>query len=243
MDEGGMTYYGARGRTFTLAQKLRAFLVHVLTALGAACAFLALVEAVNGEWPRMFVWLGIAFAVDAIDGPLARRFQVADVVPRWSGDVLDLVVDFLTYAFVPAYAIAASGLMPDLLAIAAGVVIVMTSALYFSDLRMKTFDNYFRGFPALWNLVAFYLLVLTPPPWATAAIVAVLAILMFLPIPFIHPLRVRRLRTLNFGVVALWSLLALVTLIYSMKPGPWITGALCVIGLYVLGAGLLRPKE
>ena len=31
---------------------------------------------------------------------------------------------------------------------------------------MKTKDNYFRGFPAVWNLAAFYLYLLEPPEWA-----------------------------------------------------------------------------
>ena len=96
-------------------------------------------------------------------------------MPRWSGDTLDLVVDFTTYVFVPAYAIAASGLLPHVLAIPAGIVVVITGALYFADREMKTDDNYFRGFPAVWNLAAFYLYLLEPPEWAAAVAIAVLA--------------------------------------------------------------------
>jgi len=237
-----MPFDRVRGRPITAAQRVRGFLVHILTAGGAACAFLALIEAVNGEWPRMFLWLGFAMIIDAVDGPLARSTRVADVLPRWSGETLDLVVDFTTYVFVPAYAIAASGLMPGPLAIPAGLLIVVTGGLYFADRRMKTLDNYFRGFPCLWNFVAFYLLLLTPPPLIAIGIVVALAVLTFVPFPFIHPLRVARLRMFNFALLVLWSLLALVTLIQRMAPAPWITGALCVIGLYVLGAGLLRRR-
>jgi phosphatidylcholine synthase len=178
--------------------------------------------------------------VDGIDGPLARRFRVAEVLPDWSGDTLDLVVDFLTYVFIPAYAIAASGLLPDALVLPAGLLIVITGALYFADTRMKTADNYFRGFPGLWNLVAFYLLVLAPPPWLATAAVAALLVLTFVPFPFLHPLRVERFRAFNIGLLVIWSLLALVTLLYDMSPGRWVTGALCVIGIYILGAGLFR---
>jgi phosphatidylcholine synthase len=87
----------ARSRTPTFA-------VHVLTASGAALALFALMEAVREHWAAMFLWLGLALFVDAIDGPIARRFGVAETLPNWSGDTLDLVVDFLTYVFVPAYA-------------------------------------------------------------------------------------------------------------------------------------------
>jgi phosphatidylcholine synthase len=219
-----------------------AFLVHILTAAGAALAFLALHAAVGARWPAMFLWLGLALIVDAVDGPLARRLQVAHVLPRWSGETLDLVVDFVTYVFVPAYAIAASGLLPRALEIAAGVVIVVTGALYFADRHMKTPDNYFRGFPALWNLAAFYLLLLRPPAVLTAAIVATLAVLTFLPFPFMHPLRVGRFRNLNLALLVVWAALALVALARDMAPGLWVTGGLCAIAVYVAGAGLFRKS-
>ena len=112
----------------------------------------------------MFVWLGVALIVDGVDGTIARRLKIAEVLPRWSGDVLDLVVDFVTYVFVPAYAIAAGGLLPPPLAIPLGIVIVVTGALYFADREMKTADYYFRGFPALWNVAAFYLFCSSPRP-------------------------------------------------------------------------------
>ena len=116
----------------------------------------------------MFVWLGIALFIDGVDGTFARRLRVADVLPRWSGDVLDLVVDILNYVFVPAYALAASGLLPRPLAIPLGILIVVTGSLYFADRLMKTSDYYFRGFPALWNVAAFYLFLLRPAPWLGA---------------------------------------------------------------------------
>ena len=146
-----------------------AFAVHVFTAGGAALALAALFYAVRGQWAAMFFCLGVALIVDGVDGTIARRFRVAEVLPRWSGDVLDLVVDFVTYVFVPAYAIVAGGLLPQPLALPAGMVIVVTGALYFADRNMKTADNYFCGFPALWNAAAFYLFLLKPAPWLAAA--------------------------------------------------------------------------
>jgi phosphatidylcholine synthase len=220
-----------------------AFLVHVLTASGAALAFLALDAAIRGRWPEMFFWLGLALIVDAVDGPLARYFRVAETLPRWSGETLDLVVDFLTYVFVPAYAIAASGLLGAPLDVAAGIVIVVTGGLYFADRRMKTHDNYFRGFPALWNCTAFYLLLLRPAPWATAATVAILAVLTFVPFPFIHPLRVKRLRGFNLVLLAVGAVLGAVALARDMAPPAWVTGALCAIGLYVVAAGVFRRAD
>src|SRR5947208_13752762 len=191
----------------------------------------------------MFFCLGGALFVDGIDGTIARRLKVAEVLPRWSGDVLDLAVDFVTYVFVPAYAIAASGLLPEVLGLPAGVVIVMTSAIYFADRQMKTADNYFRGFPTLWNAVAFYLFVLHPPPWAVAAIVAVLATLTFMPFKFLHPFRVVRWRAVSVAAVIAWSVLAFMAVLRDLEPGPWVAGGLVAVGLYFLGIGITEKQE
>src|SRR5579864_7604995 len=93
----------------TIPLRTAAFAVHVFTACGAACALLALVAAVSADWPKMFIWLGIALIIDGVDGTFARRLRTAELLPRWSGDVLDLVVDILNYVFVPAYALVVSG--------------------------------------------------------------------------------------------------------------------------------------
>ena len=195
---------------------IRAWAVHVLTACGAALALMALIFATGGQWEAMFFCLGFALIVDGVDGPLAREFKVAEVLPRWSGETLDLVVDFVTYVFVPAFAIAASGLMPEFLAIPAAVIVVISGAIYFADRKMKTDDNYFRGFPAVWNLAAFYLYVLQPPEWVGFAGVVALAVLSFAPVKFLHPLRVRHWRWLNVALLTLWAVLAFVALISGL---------------------------
>ena len=73
---------------------------------------MALIAATAGRWAANVFWLGVALIIDGIDGTFARRLRVAEVLPRWSGDVLDLVVDVLNYVFVPAYALATGGLLP-----------------------------------------------------------------------------------------------------------------------------------
>src|SRR3979490_38828 len=141
-----------------------AFSVHILTAMGAGIALIAMLEAVREHWVAMFAWLGVALVIDAIDGPIARRLDVLHVQPNWSGEVLDLVVDFGTYDLVPAYAITASGLLLPLAAPLLGIGITVSSALYFADRRMNAEDTHCRGFPALWNAAAFYLFLLHPRP-------------------------------------------------------------------------------
>jgi phosphatidylcholine synthase len=219
-----------------------AFGVHVLTASGAALALLSLFAAAERRWPLMFMWLGLALIVDTIDGPIARRVRVAELLPRWAGDVLDLVVDFLTYVFVPAFAIAGGGFLPGIAGVLAGVVIVTTGVLYFADRRMKTADNYFRGFPAVWNAAAFLLFLLRPSPWIAGAMILVLAVLTFVPVVFIHPFRVARLRAFNAVLLAIALVLVVVAIARDLAPGLWVTLGLCAICLYFLAAGLWRQS-
>src|SRR2546430_6819485 len=140
--------------------RARAFAVHVFTAAGAALALAALIYAVRGQWPAMFLCLGIALIVDGVDGTIARWLKVAEMLPRWSGDVLDLVVDFVTYVFVPAYAIAAGGLLPQPLALPAGLMVVGTSALFFAHPEVKNADHFFFRLPAPRNAAAVFLVLL-----------------------------------------------------------------------------------
>jgi len=220
-----------------------AFSVHVLTACGAALALLALLAASHGNWPLMFLWLGVALVLDAIDGPLARAANVSAVWPNWSGDTLDLVVDYTTYVFVPAYAVADAGLMPDALAFPAAAAVAITGTLYFANREMKTPDNFFRGFPAVWNLVVFYLLLLRPMPVMAAATIALFAVLTFVPIRFVHPFRVRRLRTVTVALLTLWAALALAAVKQGLAPAPWISAALCLIAVYFVLVGLLPARS
>jgi phosphatidylcholine synthase len=220
--------------------RIRAFTVHVFTATGAALALLALILATGGHWSGMFFCLGMALLVDGADGPMARAFEVERLLPRWSGETLDLVVDYTTYVFVPAYAIGASGLLPQGFAIPAAVIVVICGALYFADREMKTTDNYFRGFPAVWNLAAFYLYVLEPPEWAAALSIVALAVLSFTPIKFLHPLRVQRFRIVNIALMAAWAVLALIALVHDLAPGVFVTLPLSLIAIYFFLIGLLR---
>ena len=216
--------------------RIAAFSVHVFTALGAGVALLAMLEAVRQHWTAMFWWLGVALVIDGVDGPMARRLDVERFQPNWSGEVLDLVVDFVTYVFVPAYAITASGLLWPIAAPLLGAGVAVSGALYFADRRMKSDDNHFRGFPGLWNIAAFYLFLLQWPPTASSLAVAALIALTFMPFYVVHPVRVVRLRWLTLSLIGAGTALAIVTLVYDFKPGMTVTIALCAIGLYIVGS-------
>ncbi len=216
------------------ATRTMAFGVHIFTAMGAAVALLAMLEAVREHWSLMFGWLGVALLIDGIDGPLARRFGVKDVVPNWSGDTLDLVVDYVTYVFVPAYAITASGLLIPLATPLLGAAIVVSGALYFADTRMKVDDNHFRGFPALWNVAAFYLFLLKPPAAVGSLLLACLVVLTFVPFRVMHPLRTIRFRSFNLAAILLWATLAIIIVAMNFVVPPPITIVFCIAGGYIM---------
>ena len=168
-----------------------AWLVHMLTACGAVLALLALAAIINGQLVLALLWLLVALAIDGVDGSLARWARVKEQAPRIDGDTLDLVVDYLTYVFIPTVFIWRAGLVPPSLALWLAAAIQFSSLYLFSRTDMKSGDGYFRGFPALWNLVAFYLFTIQASPLAGALVVTALVALTFAPVHFVHPFRVR----------------------------------------------------
>jgi phosphatidylcholine synthase len=213
--------------------KVGAFAIHLLTASGAALALAAALGAARGQWVFVFGCLGLALFIDAIDGPLARRFGIADRIPWFDGAALDFVVDYSTYVFVPAFVLATSNLLTPPWDLAAGIVVAVVGALYFADSRMKTEGLAFRGFPAVWNMLVFVLIVLSPPEWVTLAVIAGCAVLTFAPVEFVHPVRVVALRPLTLAITALWSVLAIVSLFEELQPGFAVKVALALATAYL----------
>ncbi|AKS45251.1 phosphatidylcholine synthase [Octadecabacter temperatus] len=218
----------------------KALAVHFLTATGAVFAMLAILQAIQKDWAMMFVWLIVAFAVDGIDGPLARHFNVKKYAPQFDGVLLDLIIDYLTYVFIPAYALYASGLMDGWSGWVAIIVITFGSALYFCDTRMKTKDNSFSGFPGCWNMLILVLFALSPPWWACLVLVAVLAIAMFLPIKFIHPVRTNRWRAISLPMALAWTAFAGLAAWEGFEPAVTVFWGLMTTSAYLLAAGAVQ---
>ena len=220
--------------------RLGAASVHLLTASGAVLALLALRAVHQSDWQMMFVWLGVALIVDAIDGPLARRLAVKTVLPRFSGERLDLIVDYLTYVAVPAYALTEASLLPDAARLPAAAAILLSSLFHVADLQSKTEEGYFVGFPAIWNLVLLYLFALQPAPLVALAWVGVFVAVTFVPILALHPFRVVRLRILTCLVAAIWAGAAAAA-IANPFPSPFSIRALLIVtAIYFAGVGLYR---
>ena len=220
--------------------RIAALSVHLFTASGAVFAMLSMLAAANHQWSLMFLWLVVAFAVDGIDGPLARRFDVKNYAPRFDGVLLDLIIDYLTYVFIPAFALFQSGLLPGWTGWVKIIIITFETAMYFCDGNMKTKDNSFHGFPGCWNMVALVMFAIQPNFWIILSLVTTLAIAMFLPLKFIHPVRTERWRHASLPITLLWISFAGWSAWVDFSSDPIILWGLTITSLYLISAGLFQ---
>ena len=218
----------------------KALSVHLLTATGAVFAMLAMLAAVDGKWSLMFLWLVVAFAVDGVDGPLARKYNVKTNAPQFDGVLLDMIIDYLTYVFIPAFALFKSGLLPGWTGWFAIIVITFASAMYFADTRMKTKDNSFSGFPGCWNMLVLVLFAIEPNFWVSLTVVAILAIAMFIPLKFVHPVRTARWRSLTLPITLAWTFFAGWAAWVDFHPESWAHWGLILTTTYLMSAGIAQ---
>ena len=220
--------------------KIKALSVHLLTATGAVLSMFAMLAAVEGNWQTMFLWLVFALLVDGIDGPLARRYDTPKNFPIYDGVLMDLIVDYLTYVFIPAYALFKSGMLTGWTGWLVIIAICYGSVIYFSDTRMKTKDKSFSGFPACWNMVVLVLFAVAPSQSVILAIVVLLTVGMFLPLKFVHPTRTQRWREITLPVSIAWVLFAGWAAWVNFAEGTWAHWGLVATSIYLVGAGIAQ---
>jgi phosphatidylcholine synthase len=192
----------------TNREKIKAWSVHIFTATGVLWGFLGLLAVINEQWKLAFFWMIVATFVDGIDGVFARRFRVKRVLPNFDGALLDNIIDYFTYTILPALLLYyAPGILPPEAALFTAAAIILSSAYQFCQTDAKTPDNYFKGFPSYWNIVAFYLLVLGLHPWVNVTIIITLAILVFIPIKYAYPTRMSHYQKLTLVLGAIWAIM------------------------------------
>ena len=187
-------------------RKTLAWLVHLYTAMGLVCAAGMAVLIVRGgdaSFRGAFLLMMVATAVDATDGWLARRARVWEVLPGFDGSALDNLIDFHTYTSLPLLLIWRADVLPGGLAWLL-LLPLLASAYGFSQVNVKTDDGFFLGFPSYWNIVAYYLFVLPPPVWVSAALLTTCAILTFVPTRYIYATKGGPFATLINGGSAIW---------------------------------------
>ena len=185
--------------------KIAAWAVHGFTASGAVLGFLAIISILNNDQTSSFLWLGLALLVDGLDGTIARKVGVSDKTTNIDGSMLDNLVDYLNYVIIPSLMIYWFQMVPNGWEIIIPAGIFAVSLYTFANINMKTEDYYFSGFPALWNIVVLYFYILNTNQYINLIVIIFLSILTFIPIKFVHPLRVKKLRNITIFCTIIWS--------------------------------------
>lgn len=215
--------------------------VHLFTGLGIICALFATLAVLEKDWQRVFAWLGLALLIDGIDGTFARIGKVEERLPRFSGERLDQVIDYITYVFIPVLALLNAGYLTGVVGLGLAVAILLSSLFHFSDLGNKSEDHCFVGFPAIWNIVAFYVFALALPFWAAALMIVACVLLTFVPMRWVHPMRVVAHWRITAVACVLWGGAAVWT-IWSGFPAHGVAqGIFVCVGLYGVGLSLIWP--
>lgn len=199
--------------------------VHLYTASGALFGLLALQAAAEGAVRTAFLWMAVTILIDSTDGTLARRLDVASLVPSVDGRVLDDIVDYFTYVVVPVALMRALNLLPHSIWVAAAPI--LASGFGFANRQAKTTDNFFLGFPSYWNIVAFHLWLFALPVWINAVAVVVLSVLVLVPTRYVYPTRTEDHRALTLVLGGLWGVQLVAAFVWPEQlPGWWLWSTL-----------------
>ena len=220
------------------------WIAHLYTATGTIWALLATAMTFAHNFRAAFLFLVVATFVDATDGVLARAFRVKERLPQFDGALLDNIIDYLTYVFVPALIVWQAGLVPAAFTIGAAMLLSSAYGFAHSAAKVEAGDHFFTGFPSYWNIVVAYLYLLGLPPLTNAVVLASLAVLVFVPIRYIYPSRTRTLQTPTLVLGAAWAA-TFAWLIWRLPAtdGPWAWLSLIFPAWYVGLSLYLHGRE
>ncbi len=181
---------------------------HFYTALGAVAALFSMLAVFAEDYRAAFFWLGVQIFIDATDGVLARAVRVKERLPWFDGALLDNIIDYITYVFVPVLILLRAALLPAVWGVWVGAAILIASGYGFSRTDAKAAEGgeyFFTGFPSYWNIVAFYMYVLRLSPALNAAILMVFVALVFVPLRYVYPSRAQTLQALTILLGSIWG--------------------------------------
>lgn len=219
-------------------EKSLAWFAHIFTASGVLWGMLTILAIINAQWILAFVWMSVAILIDSVDGFLARRLRVKAVIPEFDGALLDNIVDYLNYTFVPAFFLLSAGLLPPSMAFVAAALVLLASAYQFCQSDAKTADHYFKGFPSYWNIMVYYMFILGWNPWFNLAVVTVLAVFVFVPIKYIYPSRTRLYQGLTLTLVTIWGIANVIIMVTYPNHPQWSIWLSLGVAIYYMGMSL-----
>ena len=194
---------------------VRAWFIHFLTCSGLIAGFLSITFIFQNDQRSAFMCLGLALLIDTIDGTLARKFKVSKYVKNIDGKMLDSVIDFFNYIIIPCIMIFWFKIVPLPFEIIIPVIILIISAISYSNLNLMTSENFYKGFPCIWNILLLYLYFFDFNQMINLILISFFIVLKFVPIKFVHPLRVKKLKIYSIVFMILWFFTTLKILLGS----------------------------
>jgi len=214
---------------------LLAWFTHLFTASGAIWGLLSILAISSHQWILAFTWMAASVFVDSFDGLLARRVRVKRVLPYFDGALLDNMIDFLNYVFVPAYFLYEADILPRQYALLGAVLILLASSYQFCQDDAKTEDHYFKGFPSYWNIMVYYMFLLSLNGWINLSITLLLTALVFVPIKYVYPSRTKLHQKLTMALAAVWGVVNIVILTQYPVFDRWLVWASLLFAVYYCG--------
>tara|TARA_A200000113_G_C8853473_1_gene351023 strand:+ start:162 stop:893 length:732 start_codon:yes stop_codon:yes gene_type:complete len=193
---------------------IRAYLIHLLTGAGILMSFFSIISILNEDKLLTFLFLVIALFIDVIDGNLARKFNVKKFCPNVDGIMLDSIVDYINYVFIPCIIIYKFNYVPEQFVIILPILILSISLFSFSYLKIMTENYLYVGFPSIWNVIIIYLSILDLNVWNNLIILVILIILKVIPIKVIHPMRYESHKRRN-SIIAIGLIFISLTLLLN----------------------------
>lgn len=211
-----------------LGRKTLAWLVHLYTASGAVLSAWAILAIFAGDFRLAWLLIFATIFIDSTDGVLARRAAVKEVLPDFDGRRLDDIVDYLSWVFVPIVLLIEAQMLPAWAAVAP----LLASGYGFAQADAKTPDNYFLGFPSYWSLVAFILFEFAAPQWVVTPLILLLSVMVFVPVRYPYPTRMRSLRALTIGLGVPWAIIGIVLALLLPARPLWLALLFCYYPAY-----------
>jgi phosphatidylcholine synthase len=224
------------------AAKIKAWSVHIFTATGMVVGFKALERAFAGDVYHTIVLLLITVLIDSVDGTLARRFKVKEVLPTMDGRMIDFVVDYVNFVITPVVIFYKMQMVPGPLLLPSVAGILYASLYHYGNTAQVTSDFRFKGFPAFWNIVIYYLFILDLGAWPNFAITLLVILLHLLPVHFIYLTRMQRNKLAGIVAVIWLILVNIVILVKYPAVGTALKIAAAVPFLFLAALGSIERE-
>ncbi|HYB96567.1 MAG TPA: CDP-alcohol phosphatidyltransferase family protein [Vicinamibacterales bacterium] len=216
------------------AARILPWLAHLYTSTGVIIALFATAMTFAHNFRAAFLWLVLATIVDATDGVLARAFKVKQRLPQFDGALLDNLIDYLTYVFVPALIVWQADLVASPFPVCAAMLVASLYGFAHTQAKVEGPEYFFTGFPSYWNIVVAYLYMMGLSQRANAIVLVALAVLVFVPIRYIYPSRTIVLRVPTLVLGTMWAaLFAWMVWRLPAVDGPWALVSLIFPAYYV----------